>query len=115
MGLGLLVEPTLEHHVLAHHRHADNDPQHKPDLHVVRHGVPKDRSGHHAGAGHKRADMSHLGYQPVPDRGAAHQTDVITGHQQTDPYLVDALGRQAQAEVGTQQATANQHQQGGKI
>src|SRR5690606_31789132 len=111
MGFGLLVQPAFQHHVLAHHGHAHQPAQYQPDLNAGGQRVAEHGGGDHSGAGDEGANVPDPGNQPVPDRGAHDQPNVIGGHQDTDPDFAHIGGGQAKSEVGTEQPAAEQHEE----
>ncbi|MNX88654.1 hypothetical protein D3C86_1206320 [compost metagenome] len=115
IGIGLFIEPALDHHVLAHHAEADDHPQEQPGRQPIGQAMTQHRRADNPGTGRVGPDMPDPGNQPVTDLAPQHQAEVVGGHQSTDPQAVDMVGRQAQAQVSTQQARADQHHQRGEI
>ena len=84
-GVGLLVKPALDDHVLAHHAKADDQTQQQPDRQPVGQPVTQHRRADDPGASGVRPDMPHAGNQPVPKLAAQHQAKIVGRHQGTDP------------------------------
>ncbi|MNV74806.1 hypothetical protein D3C71_1680570 [compost metagenome] len=68
-----------------------------------------------AGASGIGANVPYPANQPVADLAAYRQAKVVGRHQGTHPQAVDMIGCQAQGQVGTEQARADQHHQRGEI
>ncbi|MNZ92837.1 hypothetical protein D3C78_1118780 [compost metagenome] len=115
LGIGLLVEPALDDHVLAHHPEADNHPQHDPGRQPVHQAMAQHCRPDNPGAGRIGADVADTSDQPVADLATQHQAEIVGGHQRTDPEAVHMVGGQAQGQVSTQEARADQHHQRGEI
>jgi len=115
LGLGLLIEPAFDDHVLAHHPQADDHPQPDPHRQPAGHAMPQHGRADDASARGVGPDVPYPADQAVADLAAHGQAEVVGGHQGTDPQAVDMIGRQAQRQVGTEQARADQHHQGGEI
>ncbi|MNO94730.1 hypothetical protein D3C76_863570 [compost metagenome] len=104
LGIGLFVEPAFDDHVLAHHPQADHHPQPDPGRQPIGHAMAEHRRADDTGAGGIRANVPYPADQPVADLAAHGQAEVVGRHQRTDPQAVDMVGRQAQCQVGTEQA-----------
>ena len=115
LGIRLLVKPAFDDHVLAHHPQAHDDPQHDPGRQPVDQAMAQHRRADDPGTGGIRTDMPDPGDQAVADLAAQYQAGIVGRHQRTDPQAVDVVGRQAQGQVRTEQAGADQHHQGGEI
>ncbi|MNI05392.1 hypothetical protein D3C73_583430 [compost metagenome] len=115
IGIGLFIEPALDHHVLAHHAEADDHPQKQPGRQPVHQAMAEHRRANDPGTRRIGPDMPDPGNQPVTDLAPQHQAEIVGSHQRTDPQTVDMVGSQAQRQVSTQQARADQHHQRGEI
>ncbi|MNN50329.1 hypothetical protein D3C81_1649090 [compost metagenome] len=112
--LGLLVEPALHHHELAHHAQTDEKAQRQPGADPLEQTMGDHRGGHHPAGGDIGAHVADLGDQPMTELAAQHQPGVVGGHQPAG-LTGRARGGQTQGQVGGQQAGAEQHQQGGGV
>ncbi|MNL53490.1 hypothetical protein D3C87_1767410 [compost metagenome] len=101
LGLGLLVEPAFDDHVLAHHAKADDDPQKQPRGQPVHQAMAKHRRTDDPGTRRIGSNMPDPGNQPMADLATQHQAEIVGCHQRTDPQAVDVIGRQAQGQVST--------------
>ena len=114
-GFGLFVKPAFDDHVLAHHAQTNDHPQQQPDRQPVRQPVTQHRRPDDTGTRGVGTNMPDPGNQPVANLASQHQAKVVGRHQRTDPQAVDIVGGQAQGQISTQQAGADQHHQRGKI
>ena len=115
LGIRLLVEPTLDDHVLAHHPQAHDHPQHNPGWQPINQTVTQHCCADDPRAGGVGTNMPDPGNQAVPELAAQHQAKIVGSHQCTHPQAVDIVCCQAQSQISTKQAGADQHHQGGEI
>ncbi len=111
----LLVEPAFDDHVLTHHAQAHDHPQPDPGRQPVGQAMPKHGGADDPGAGGIGAYMPYSADEPVADLAAHGKAEVVGRHQGTDPQAIDVVGSQAQRQVGTEQARADQHHQCSEI
>ena len=113
--IGLLVEPALDDHVLAHHPQADDHAQPYPGRQPAGQAMTEHRGADDTGTGGIGAYVPYPPDQPVANLATNRQAKVVGRHQRTHPQAVDMVGRQAQGQVGAEQARADQHHQRGEI
>ena len=114
LGFGLLVEPTLDDHVLAHHAQAHQHAQEQPERQPLHQSVAEHRCGNHPRAGHVGTDVPYPTDQPMPQLATQHQAEIVGRHQCSDPQTIHGIG-QTQGQIGTEQTGTEQHQQSGKV